>query len=203
MPSNLQIILLVGSAVLFLVILYFFFRPFFTRKLIQNSFEDSQSLLLKDKFEQGTLDFDDGKSEVQEQELVILNLVAMDKTKFDMNQVLTLLKNLDAKYSNGFFSYRDLNGKEIFRVASGINPGLLEPDTRTHVLLLALDLHQVTDPLKAFEILLEVASNIAEKLHASICDSSRAPLSKQMIEHIKSKAQEVSHLQSIRNISVT
>ena len=54
-----------------------------------------------------------------------------------------------------------------------------------------------------FEILLEVASNIAEKLHASICDSSRAPLSKQMIEHIKSKAQEVSHLQSIRNISVT
>ena len=203
MPSNLQIILLVGSAVLFLVILYFFFRPFFTRKLIQNSFEDSQSLLFKDKFEQGTLDFDDGKSEVQEQELVILNLVSMDKTKFDMNQVLTLLKNLDAKYSNGFFSYRDLKGKEIFRVASGINPGLLEPDTRTHVLLLALDLYQVTDPLKAFEILLEVASNIAEKLHASICDSSRAPLSKQMIEHIKSKAQEVSRLQSIRNISVT
>ena len=53
----------------------------------------------------------------------------------------------------------------------------------------------------AFETMLELASNIAEKLHASICDSARAPLSKQMIEHLKSRAQEISHLNSIKNIS--
>ena len=47
----------------------------------------------------------------------------MDKSNFDMNQVLTLLKNLNAKYINGFFSHRDIDGKEIFRIASGINPG--------------------------------------------------------------------------------
>jgi len=58
----------------------------------------------------------------QEQELIIFNLVSMDKSNFDMNQVLTLLKNLDAKYANGFFSYRDLSGREIYRIASGINP---------------------------------------------------------------------------------
>ena len=38
----------------------------------------------------------------------------MDKSNFDMNQVLTLLKNLDAKYANGFFSYRDLSDKELY-----------------------------------------------------------------------------------------
>lgn len=201
MPSNIQIILVAGAAVLFLVILYLFFRPLFTRKLLQNSIDDSQSMLFEGELEQGTLEFQDHENLIQEQELIILYLVSMDKSNFDMNQVLTLLKNLDAKYADGFFSYKDLSGKELFRIASGINPGLLETGTETHVLLMALDLYQANDPIKAFEIMLESASSISEKLHASICDSAKAPLSKQMIEHLKSKAQEISHLNSIKNIS--
>tara|TARA_B100000965_G_scaffold373129_1_gene363313 strand:- start:925 stop:1533 length:609 start_codon:yes stop_codon:yes gene_type:complete len=201
MPSNIQIILVAVAAVLFLVILYLFFRPLFTRKLLQNSLDDSQSILFEGELEQGTLEFQDDDNFTQKQELIILNLISMDKSNFDMNQVLTLLKNLDAKYANGFFSYRDLSDKELYRIASGINPGLLETDTETHVLLMALDLYQVNDPIQAFELMLESASSISEKLHASICDSSRAPLSKQMIEHLKSKAQEISHLNSMKNIS--
>lgn len=201
MPSNIQIILVAGAAVLFLVILYLFFRPLFTRKLLQNSIDDSQSMLFEGELEQGTLEFQDHDHLIQEQELIILYLVSMDKSNFDMNQVLTLLKNLDAKYADGFFSYKDLSGKELYRIASGINPGLLETGTETHVLLMALDLYQANDPIKAFEIMLESASSISEKLHASICDSAKAPLSKQMIEHLKSKAQEISHLNSIKNIS--
>ena len=201
MLSNLQIILVAGAALLFLVILYLFFRPLFTRKLIQNSLDDSSSMLFQEGVEQGTLGFEDEDEAFQEQELIILNLVSMDKSNFDMNQVLTLLKNLDAKYVNGFFSYRDLGGREIYRIASGINPGLLDTDTQTHVLLMALDLYQAIDPVKAFETMLESASGISEKLHASICDSARAPLSKQMIEHLKSRAQEISHLKSMRSIS--
>ena len=201
MPSNLQIILLAGAALIFLVILYLFFRPLFTRKLIQNSLDDSSSMLFQEGVEQGTLGFEDEDEAFQEQELIILNLVSMDKSNFDMNQVLTLLKNLDAKYVDGFFSYRDLGGREIYRIASGINPGLLDSDTQTHVLLMALDLYQAIDPVKAFETMLESASGISEKLHASICDSARAPLSKQMIEHLKSRAQEISHLKSMRSIS--
>jgi len=201
MPSNIQIILVAGAAVLFLVILYLFFRPLFTRKLLQNSIDDSQSMLFEGELEQGTLEFQDDDNFTQKQELIILNLVSMDKSNFDMNQVLTLLKNLDAKYADGFFSYKDLSGRELYRIASGINPGLLETGTETHVLLMALDLYQANDPIKAFEIMLESASSISEKLHASICDSAKAPLSKQMIEHLKSKAQEISHLNSIKNIS--
>ena len=201
MPSNIQIILVAGAVVLLFVILYLFLRPLFTRKLIQNSLDDSQSMLFDEQLEQGTLGFEDDHDLIQEQELIILNLVSMDKSNFDMNQVLTLLKNLDAKYVNGFFSHRDLSGKEVFRIASGINPGLLETDTETHVLLMALDLYQANDPVKAFEIMLESASSISEKLHASICDSARAPLSIQMIEHLKSNAQEISHLKSMKNIS--
>ena len=201
MPSNIQIILVAGAAVLFLLISYLFFRHLFTRKLIQNSLNDSQSMLFEKKLKQGTLGFEDDNDLMQEQELIILNLVSMDKSNFEMNQVLTLLKNLNAKYVNGFFSHRDLGGKEVYRIASGINPGLLETDTETHVLLMALDLYQVNDPMKAFEIMLESALNISEKLHASICNSDRAPLSRQMIEHFESKAQEMSYIKSMKNIS--
>ena len=201
MPSNLQIILVAGASVFFLIIIYLFFRPLFTRKLIQNSLDSSRSMLFEDEAEQGTLNFEYEKDLIQDQELIILNLISLDKSNFDMNQVLTLLKNLNGKHAGGFFIFSDLIGIETFRVASGINPGLLELETETHVLLLAIDLHQVTDPINAFETMLELASNIAEKLHASICNSARAPLSKQMVEHFKSKAQEISHLQSIKNFS--
>ena len=199
MPSNLQIVLIVGVLVLLLVFLYLFFRPLFTRSLIQNPIDDSQSMLFEGKLEQGTLGFNDEDESSQEQELIILNLVSMDKSNFDMNQVLTLLKNLNSKYINGFFSHRDIDGKEIFRIASGINPGILESDVKTHILLLALDLNQVSDPLKAFEIMLDSAVSISEKLYASICDASRSPLSIQMIEHLRSKAQEVTYLKSKEN----
>ncbi len=201
MPTNLQILLIVVASVFFLIVLYLFFRPLFTRSLIQNSIDDSQSSLFEGEPQQGSLGFNDEDTSLQEQELIILNLVSMDKSNFDMNQVLMLLKNLDAKYFDGFFSYRDIHGKEIFRIASGINPGILEPHVKTHVLLLALDLNQVSDPSKAFEIMLDSASSISEKLYASICDASRAPLSKQMIEHLKLKALEVSRLKSLRDFS--
>ena len=201
MLSNIQIVLIAGASVIFLVVIYLFFRSFFTRSLIQNSLDDSQSMLFEGDLEQGTLGFEEEEAPLQEQELIILNLVSMDMSNFDMNQIITLLKNLDAKFNNGFFSYRDQHGKEVFRIASGINPGILESDVKTHVLLLALDLNQASDPLKAFEIMLDVASSISQKIYASICDASRAPLSKQMIEHLKFKAQEVARLKSLRNFS--
>ena len=198
MLSNLQIFLVSGAALVFLIILYLFFKPLFTRKLNQSVFDNSSPMPFNEVIEQGTLEFNDADQQAQQQELIILNLVSMDKSNFDMNQVLTLLKNLDAKYVDGFFSYRDLSGSEVYRIASAINPGILNSNTQTHVLLMALDLYQVTDPVKAFQTMLDSASNISEKLHASICDSARAPLSKQMIEHFKSRAQEISRIQAVR-----
>ena len=200
MLSNLEIFFIVSALMIFLIVLYAFFKPLFTRKLIHSTIQDSQSMLFQEDPEQGTFGFDDDESELSTQELIILNLISMDKSIFDINQVLMLLKNLNAKHIDGFFSYRDEADNEIFRVASGINPGLLEIDTETHILLMALDLHQANDPVKALGQMLEAATNIAEKLHASICDQARTPLSKQMIEHYKSKAQEVSHINAMRTI---
>ena len=202
MVSNSEIFFIVAASLIFLLVLYFFFKPFFTRKLIQTTIQDSESLLFNDNAEQGTLGFDADDQASIDQELIILNLISMDKSIFDIDQVLMLLKNLNAKYVDGFFSYRDESGAEIFRVASGINPGILDLNTETHILFMALDLYQAADPLGAIEQMLNSASNISEKLHASICDQNRAPLSKQMIEHYKSKAQEISHIKSLHKHTI-
>ena len=202
MVSNSEIFFIVAASLIFLLVLYFFFKPFFTRKLIQTTIQDSESLLFNDNAEQGTLGFDADDQASIDQELIILNLISMDKSIFDIDQVLMLLKNLNAKYVDGFFSYRDESGAEIFRVASGINPGILDLNTETHILFMALDLYQAPDPLGAIEQMLNSAFNISEKLDASICDQNRAPLSKQMIEHYKSKAQEISHIKSLHKHTI-
>ena len=199
MVSNSEVFLIVAALLAFLLILYIFFKQFFTRKLSQTGIQDSELILFDGNAEQGTLSFDDQES--IDQALIILNLISMDKSNFDIDQVLMLFKNLDARHVDGFFSYRDESGAEIFRVASGINPGVLELGTQTNILFMALDLYQVRDPLKGLEKMLDAATNISEKLHASICDQNRAPLSKQMIEHCKSKAQEISHIKSMRKSS--
>ena len=199
MISNSEVFLIVAALLAFLLILYIFFKQFFTRKLSQTGIQDSESMLFDGNAEQGTLSFNDHES--IDQALIILNLISMDKSNFDIDQVLMLFKNLDARHVDGFLSYRDESGAEIFRVASGINPGVLELGTQTHILFMALDLYQVRDPLKGLEKMLDAATNISEKLHASICDQNRAPLSKQMIEHYKSKAQEISHIKSMRKSS--
>ena len=202
MVSNSEVFLIVAALLAFLLILYIFFKQFFTRKLSQTSIQNSESMLFDGNAEQGTLSFDDSDDQEQiDQALIILNLISMDKSNFDIDQVLMLFKNLDARHVDGFLSYRDESGAEIFRVASGINPGVLELGTQTHILFMALDLYQVRDPLKGLEKMLDAATNISEKLHASICDQNRAPLSKQMIEHYKSKAQEISHIKSVRKSS--
>ena len=199
MVSNSEVFLIVAALLAFLLILYIFFKQFFTRKLSQTGIQDSELILFDGNAEQGTLSFDDQES--IDQALIILNLISMDKSNFDIDQVLMLFKNLDARHVDGFLSYRDESGAEIFRVASGINPGVLELGTQTNILFMALDLYQVRDPLKGLEKMLDAATNISEKLHASICDQNRAPLSKQMIEHYKSKAQEISHIKSMRKSS--
>ena len=202
MVSNSEVFLIVAALLAFLLILYIFFKQFFTRKLSQTGIQDSESMLFDGNAEQGILSFDDSDDQESiDQALIILNLISMDKSNFDIDQVLMLFKNLDARHVDGFLSYRDESGAEIFRVASGINPGVLELGTQTHILFMALDLYQVRDPLKGLEKMLDAATNISEKLHASICDQNRAPLSKQMIEHYKSKAQEISHIKSMRKSS--
>ena len=59
MISNSEVFLIVAALLAFLLILYIFFKQFFTRKLSQTGIQDSESMLFDGNAEQGTLSFDD------------------------------------------------------------------------------------------------------------------------------------------------
>jgi hypothetical protein len=45
--------------------------------------------------------------------------------------------------------------------------------------------------------MLDFATKFSENFHASICDSNRLPLTRQMISHINTTAQEASRLKQV------
>ena len=91
------------------------------------------------------------------------------------------------------------SNKEIFRVANALNPGTFEENTKTFAVIMATDLNNVEEPLLAVREMVAFAYNFSEKFYANICDGERLPITKQMISHIETKAQEVTRLRQLKN----
>ena len=49
--------------------------------------------------------------------------------------------------------------------------------------------------------MIEFSLNFTEKFHAILCDQDRTPITKQMISHMESKAQDVERLKQLNNYS--
>ena len=107
------------------------------------------------------------------------------------------MTNSNAILAHGFFVIKDSNDKESFRIANAINPGTFENETKTFAILLATDLNNVTDPLGSVKEMVNFAYQFSEKFYANICDQERMPITKQMISHIESQAQEVMRLKQL------
>ena len=107
------------------------------------------------------------------------------------------MTNSNAILAHGFFVIKDSNDKESFRIANAINPGTFENETKTFASLLATDLNNVTDPLSSVKEMVNFAYQFSEKFYANICDQERMPITKQMISHIESQAQEVMRLKQL------
>jgi FtsZ-interacting cell division protein ZipA len=203
MQSNFDIYLIGFSVLIFLTILFFFIRKISSSNDLKVKIEP-----VTDSFE--IKEFDDVKLETQksfdfeeqefvsDQELVILNLISMDKSSFDIDQLFGFMNNSKARLVHGFFSFKGSSNKEVFRVANALNPGTFEENTKTFAILMAADLNNVEDPLSAVREMVAFAYSFSEKFYANICDSERLPITKQMISHIESKAQEVMRLRQLK-----
>ena len=203
MQSNFDIYLIGFSVLIFLTILFFFIRKISSSNDLKVKIEP-----VTDSFE--IKEFDDVKLETQksfdfeeqefvsDQELVILNLISMDKSSFDIDQLFGFMNNSKARLVHGFFSFKGPSKKEVFRVANALNPGTFEENTKTFAILMAADLNNVEDPLSAVREMVAFAYSFSEKFYANICDSERLPITKQMISHIESKAQEVMRLRQLK-----
>jgi len=195
-------IYLIGLAVLFFLVIVFLF----VRKVTNSNNLKVKIEKIPDPLESLETDKDltEDKSEDlyesdENQELVCFYLISSDKSMFDVDQIFAFLGNYGAKIKNKYFSLVDENGFEKFRVINALNPGTFENDTRTFAVVVVSNLSSVSNPLITVKQMIEFSANFSEKFHASLCDEERTPITKQMISHIESRAQDIERLNQLNS----
>jgi FtsZ-interacting cell division protein ZipA len=206
MGINAEIYLIGLSVLTFLIIVFLFIKKISGSGKLKVKIEKVSDSTNHQSFDEGakqaTLKFDDGQSEkIEDQELVILNLISVDKSFFDIDQIIGFLSNYGAVLNNKYFSYIDEQGTEIFRVANALNPGTFEVDSKTFAVVIASNLSSVADPVNTVKTMIEFSINFSEKFHASLCDEERTPITKQMISHIETRAQDLARLKQLKNVN--
>jgi FtsZ-interacting cell division protein ZipA len=206
MEQNIDIYLIGLSVLIFLIITFLFIRKISSSGELKVKIEpvtDSFEIKEIDEIEiksQKAFDFNEHDIEYEEQKLVVLNLISNDKSMFDIDQIYGFMKNSNAILTNGFFVIKDTNNKESFRIANALNPGTFENETETFAILLAADLNNVSNPLSSVKEMVNFAYQFSEKFYANICDQERMPITKQMISHIESQAQEIMRLKQLSGL---
>lgn len=194
-------IYLIGLAVLFfLIIVFLFIRKVSNAgelKVKIESIPDPLEAIEKDNNLKEEISEDLFESS-DNQELACFYLISVDKSMFDIDQIFGFLSNYGAKIKNKYFAFSDSNGTEKFRIINALNPGTFENDTKTFAIVVVADLSVTTDPLITVKKMIEFCINFSEKFHASLCDEERTPITKQMISHIESKAQDIERINQLK-----
>ena len=197
MTTNTQIYLIGVAILFFLIVTFFFIRKISNNGKLKVKIEEApesiNSEVLADTKNQQSFNFDKNN----EQELVILNLISMDRSMFDIDQIFGFLNNYGAKIINSYFAFYEESHIEKFRVINALKPGTFEKDTKTFAIAIVSDLNTVTDPLDTVKQMIEFSLSFSENFYATLCDQERTPITKQMISHIESKAQDIARIKQL------
>ena len=199
MGSNSEIYL-IGLAVLFFLIIVFLFVRKITNsnelkvKIETNPDPFDSVKKNNDTLEEKAIDLYESK---ENQELACFYLLSVDNTIFDIDQIFGFLSNHGAKIKNKYFSLVDKTGIEKFRIINALKPGTFENDTKTFAIVVVSDLIRVSDPVITVKQMIEFSINFSEKFHATLCDEERTPISKQMISHMESRAQDIERINQL------
>tara|TARA_B100000214_G_scaffold241987_1_gene177280 strand:- start:652 stop:1272 length:621 start_codon:yes stop_codon:yes gene_type:complete len=197
MSTNSQIYLIGLAVLFFLIVTFFFIRKISNNGKLKVKIEEPpeslNSEVLADTKNQQSFNFDKDN----DQELVILNLISMDRSMFDIDQIFGFLKNCGAKNINSYFAFHEESQNEKFRVINALKPGTFEKDTKTFAIAIVCDLNTVIDPLNTVKQMIEFSLSFAENFYATLCDQERTPITKQMISHIESRAQDIARIKQL------
>ena len=206
MQSNFEIYLIGLSVLVFLIFVFILIKRISSngelKVKIEPVIDDIDNDVDMNAKSQQSFDFEapvpDEESDIEE--LAILNLISIDKTYFDIEQLFAFMANCNAQVRHGFFILKNAEGTELFRVANALNPGTFDDSTNTFAVVIATNLSKADDPLSTFREMLNFAYSFSEKFYANICDEERLPITKQMISHIESKAQEIMRLKQLKTL---
>ena len=208
MQSNFEIYLIGLSVLVFLIFVFILIKKISSngelKVKIEPVIDDIDNDVDMNAKSQQSFDFEAPvpDEESDNEELAILNLISIDKTNFDIEQLFAFMANCNAQVRHGFFILKNVEGTELFRVANALNPGTFDNSTNTFAVVIATNLSRADDPLSTFREMLNFAYSFSEKFYANICDEERLPITKQMISHIESKAQEIMRLKQLKTLSL-
>ena len=206
MQSNFEIYLIGLSVLVFLIFVFILIKRISSngelKVKIEPVIDDIDNDVDMNVKSQKSFDFEAPASDEEndDEELAILNLISIDKTNFDIEQLFAFMANCNAQVKHGFFILKNAEGIELFRVANALNPGTFDDSTSTFAVVIATNLSKVDDPLSTFREMLNFAYSFSEKFYANICDEERLPITKQMISHIETKAQEIMRLKQLKTL---
>ena len=206
MQSNFEIYLIGLSVLVFLIFVFILIKKISSngelKVKIEPVIDDIDNDVDMNAKSQKSFDFEAlvPDEENDDEELAILNLISIDKTNFDIEQLFAFMANCNAQVRHGFFILKNAEGTELFRVANALNPGTFDDSTNTFAVVIATNLSKADDPLSTFREMLNFAYSFSEKFYANICDEERLPITKQMISHIESKAQEIMRLKQLKTL---
>ena len=202
MTTNLEIYLIGLAILLFLIITFLFVRKLSNNGKLKVKIEDVPESLNSEVFDSNNNQQSFNFNQDDKQELVILNLISMDRSMYDIDQIFGFLSNFGAVNVNNYFTFYDKDRIEKFRVINALKPGTLEKDTKTFAIAIVCDLNTVFDPLNTVKEMTEFAINFSENFYATLCDQERTPISKQMISHIESRAQDIARIKQLEKHKV-
>jgi FtsZ-interacting cell division protein ZipA len=206
MQSNFEIYLIGLSVLVFLIFVFILIKKISSngelKVKIEPVLDDIDNDVDMNAQSQQSFDFEAPvpNEENDDEELAILNLISIDKTNFDIEQLFAFMANCNAQVRHGFFILKNAEGAELFRVANALSPGTFDDSTNTFAVVIATNLSKADDPLSTFREMLNFAYSFSEKFYANICDEERLPITKQMISHIESKAQEIMRLKQLKTL---
>ena len=203
MSTNSELYLIGLATLFFLVIVFLYVRKISSSgklkvkiETVSNLEESSQPK----KENQQTFDFEVKESK---QELAILNLISVDKSFYEIEQVFGFLINYGGKINDGYFSFFDDDDSEKYRVINAISPGIFDEDTKTFAIVIVADLSMVTDAPSILKEMIEFSLQFTDKFYATLCDEERTPITKQMISHMESRAQDIARLKQLEERSAS
>ena len=93
----------------------------------------------------------------------------------------------------------DGSGPVLFSMANLLNPGTFDLTTIAQQELVGVTLFlapsDLDNPSETFDLMMDVAEQLAEKLQLNIMDESRSSMTKQTIDHYRHRAQRAVLLQ--------
>jgi FtsZ-interacting cell division protein ZipA len=143
----------------------------------------------------------DALYDIKRHKLIIFNICSEDLESFSHSVLSEQLASYRCFFEDkGFFTFRDIEDQILFSLINAKNPGTFLEEMSSSDIALVLDPSKSTNVVESFNFMFSVAESLAEIFSCSLLDDNRNLLTKQMLEHMRNKAQEY-QLQHLANAS--